>query len=538
MKKGALLILLALLVGLSCLLHFIEADFLAIWPSIVALILVFSTRNILLGLLGGAVVGSAILMDGVLYRVPMDLVVNHLLPNFQSSWKSGAIVFTLVLGGFVHLLEKGGTLQAFLARMLHGRSARKVETGAGIFGMVCFFDGLANSLIVGRIFQPLARSAKVPRVRLAYIVDTTSSAVACLAFISTWIAYQLSMIREGFIMSGKEDLAEPYLLFFQSLPHNFYAWFALILLAFVIWKQWDLGPMRQFRSKAVSDDDVEPVQQPEAAGVWRAWVPLALLLILVFVGIYADGVKNMSKELLPISWEKLALAFAEANVTGVLIASGGLASILAWILYPRSANDDGKEAGSVFTEGMVQMFQPVLILIMAWMLSSTLNELKAADFLGELLGGKMSPAIFPTVVFITGSLIAFTTGTSWGTMGILMPLAIPLTFSLVGADQAQAMDLIPVVIGATFSGAVFGDHCSPMSDTTIVSSIACGIDPVDHVRTQMPYALIAAIGAAVLGFPLSGYSGGSESWALLSILMFVMVLLLGRLASQKMQSGR
>jgi tetracycline resistance efflux pump len=538
MKKGALLILLALLVGLSCLLHFIEADFLAIWPSIVALILVFSTRNILLGLLGGAVFGSAILMDGVLYRVPMDLVVNHLLQNFQSSWKSGAIVFTLVLGGFVHLLEKGGTLQAFLARMLHGRSARKVETGAGIFGMVCFFDGLANSLIVGRIFQPLARSAKVPRVRLAYIVDTTSSAVACLAFISTWIAYQLSMIREGFIMAGKEDLAEPYLLFFQSLPHNFYAWFALILLAFVIWKQWDLGPMRQFRSKAVSDDHVEPVQQPEAAGVWRAWVPLALLLILVFVGIYADGVKNMSKELLPISWEKLALAFAKANVTGVLIASGGLASILAWILYPRSANDDGKEAGSVFTEGMVQMFQPVLILIMAWMLSSTLNELKAADFLGELLGGKMSPAIFPTVVFITGSLIAFTTGTSWGTMGILMPLAIPLTFSLVGADQAQAMDLIPVVIGATFSGAVFGDHCSPMSDTTIVSSIACGIDPVDHVRTQMPYALIAAIGAAVLGFPLSGYSGGSESWALLSILMFVMVLLLGRLASQKMQSGR
>jgi len=538
MKKGALLILLALLVGLSCLLHFIEADFLAIWPSIVALILVFSTRNILLGLLGGAVFGSAILMDGVLYRVPMDLVVNHLLQNFQSSWKSGAIVFTLVLGGFVHLLEKGGTLQAFLARMLHGRSARKVETGAGIFGMVCFFDGLANSLIVGRIFQPLARSAKVPKVRLAYIVDTTSSAVACLAFISTWIAYQLSMIREGFIMAGKEDLAEPYLLFFQSLPHNFYAWFALILLAFVIWKQWDLGPMRQFRSKAVSDDHVEPVQQPEAAGVWRAWVPLALLLILVFVGIYADGVKNMSKELLPISWEKLALAFAKANVTGVLIASGGLASILAWILYPRSANDDGKEAGSVFTEGMVQMFQPVLILIMAWMLSSTLNELKAADFLGELLGGKMSPAIFPTVVFITGSLIAFTTGTSWGTMGILMPLAIPLTFSLVGVDQAQAMDLIPVVIGATFSGAVFGDHCSPMSDTTIVSSIACGIDPVDHVRTQMPYALIAAIGAAVLGFPLSGYSGGSESWALLSILMFVMVLLLGRLASQKMQSGR
>ena len=181
------------------------------------------------------------------------------------------------------------------------------------------------------------------------------------------------------------------------------------------------------------------------------------------------------------------------------------------------------------------MFQPVLILIMAWMLSSTLNELKAADFLGELLGEKITTAMFPTIVFITGSLIAFTTGTSWGTMGILMPLAIPLTFSIAGNDQALAMDLIPVVIGATFSGAVFGDHCSPMSDTTIVSSIACGTDPMDHVRTQMPYALIAAIGAAVLGFPISGLTRGSLQGAFVSAGLFVVVLLLLRLLSKRIQ---
>lgn len=536
MKKGNLILLLGLIVAVTSVLHFTQADLRAIWPSIVALVLVFSTRNVLLGLLGGAVVGSVFLTGSVLYKVPMDLAANHLLPHFQSPWKSGAIVFTLILGGFVHLLEKGGSLQMFLARLLHGRSARRVETGAGLFGLICFFDGLANSLIVGRIFQPLARSAGVPKVRLAYIVDTTSAAVACLAFISTWIAYQLSMIREGFILSGKEEMAEPYFLFFQSLPHNFYAWFALILMAVVIWKQWDIGPMREFREKPRNRESVKIDKLPGSGGVWRAWIPLAVLLVVVFTGIYSDGTKSMEVALLPLTWEKLALSFAEANVTAVLIAASGLASLVAWILFPRHANDPGKGAGGVFTEGMLQMFQPVLILIMAWMLSSTLNELKAADFLGELLAEKMSSAMFPTLVFITGSLIAFTTGTSWGTMGILMPLAIPLTFSIAGNDQTLAMNLIPVVIGATFSGAVFGDHCSPISDTTIVSSIACDTDPMDHVRTQMPYALIAAFGAAILGFPISGLTQGSIQGAFVSAGLFIVILLLFRLVSQRTRS--
>lgn len=533
-----LLVLVAVIAMVTAVLQLMQAGVLAIWPSIVALVLVFSTRNVLLGLLSGAVIGSVILMEGSLFRVPMDLVGQHLLPNFESSWKSGAIIFTLILGGFVHLLEKGGTLQALLARLLHGRSARRVEAGAGAFGLVCFFDGLANSLIVGRIFQPLARAASVPKVRLAYIVDTTSSAVACLAFISTWIAFQLSMIREGFILAGKEDLAEPYYLFFQSLPHNFYAWFALILLAVVIWKQWDIGPMKNFRQQAGAGKEAELDDLMAGGGIWRAWVPLLVLLLGVFGGIYANGTNATAVPMLPLSWEKLAMSFAGANVTAVLIAASGLASLLAWIFFPRRVPSGGDEvsASAVFTEGMVQMFKPVLILVMAWMLSSTLNELKAADFLGELMSGAVSPPMFPTIVFITGSLIAFTTGTSWGTMGILMPLAIPLVFTITEGDQALAMNLIPVVIGATFSGAVFGDHCSPMSDTTIVSSIACDTDPIDHVRTQMPYAVIAAIAAAVVGFPISGISEGSTYWALFSAALFVVLLLIFRFVSQRVWS--
>lgn len=522
------------IVATTILLQIFKPGLQSIWPSIVALLLVFTTRNVLLGLLGGAVVGSSILTSGDLLLVPMDLVENHLLPNFQSPWKSGAIIFTLLLGGFVHLLEQGGTLQSLLAKLLHGHSARKVETGAGLFGLVCFFDGLANSLMVGRIFQPLAQSTGVPKVRLAYIVDTTSAAVACLAFISTWIAYQLAMIREGFVLAGKEDLSEPYRMFFQSLPYNYYAWFALVLMGLVIWKQWDIGPMKQFRGNAPADKDSASGRSTETGGVWRAWIPLSVLLVVVFFGIYFDGTNAMQSPLLPLTWEKLALSFAEANVPAILIAASGLAALAAWILFPRK-DHPGKSAGLAFMEGMLQMFQPVLILVMAWMLSSTLNELKAADYLGDILSGRITPSMFPTAVFITGSIIAFATGTSWGTMGLLMPLAIPLTFSISGQDGSLAMGLIPVVIGAVFSGAVFGDHCSPISDTTIVSSIACGVDPMDHVRTQLPYAIIAAVAAAVIGFPAAGMYTGYLP-AACSMVLFVTVLLISQHICQRIQS--
>ena len=522
MSRGWQFGITGLLIAAAMLLEWGGIGLRALWPSVAALVLVFTTRKVLLGLFGGAVIGSLILMDGHFWKVPFDLVDQHLLPNFQSAWKSGAIVFTLLLGGFVHLLERGGMLQALLVRLLHGQSPRKVEAGAGLFGLICFFDGLANSLMVGRIFQPMADRAGVSRVRLAYIVDTTSAAVACLAFVSTWIAYQLAMIREGFTLAGRESLAEPYHLFFQSLPHNYYAWFALLLMAVVIWRQWNIGPMADPRFRACTGSNpgnMAMVQSADEAGLWRAWVPVAVLMVMVFAGIYTDGTRALGKPLLPLEWDTMAMAFAEANVPVILVAASAAGAILAWALFPRGPGREKVDPGGVFMEGMLQLFQPVPILVMAWMLGTTLNQLEAADYLGQLLGERVPPALFPTTVFLTGAVVAFSTGTSWGTMGLLMPLAIPLAFAVGGSDTA-GLNLMPMVIGAVFSGAVFGDHCSPISDTTIVSSIACGVDPIDHVRTQLPYALLAAAGAAFIGFPLAGLTGGALATAVLSVAAF------------------
>ena len=494
-----------------------------LWPSLCALILVLWTRRIALSLIGGALAGGLLLAEGRFWGVPLTLVDNHLLPNFASPWKSGALIFTLVLGGFVHLLERGGILQAAFQRLLHGSSARKVETGAGLFGLVCFFDGLANSLMVGRIFQPLSRSAGVNRLRLAYIVDTTSAAVACLAFISTWIAFQLAMIREGFALADREAEASAYGLFFRSLPHNFYAWFALLLMAVAIARQWNFGPMKTVvaseRGERGEAGRAPPPPSP-SAGLWRVWVPLAVLLTVTFGCIYADGTARQGVAFLPLRMETLALAFAEARVPAVLVVASGLAAFAAWLFFPREKEGTGPTGGEVFLEGMQQLFGPVLILLAAWTLSSTLGDLGTAAYLSEALGRHLPSWLLPGAVFLTGAAVAFMTGTSWGTMGLLMPLAIPLAFTVAdGADSALAAG-IPMIIGAVFSGAVFGDHCSPFSDTTLVSSVACGVDPVDHVRTQLPYALLAGTAALVLGFLPAALLGGSGFWLPIALLFF------------------
>lgn len=526
-----------------------------LWPSLLALLLVFATRNVLGGLFGGALAGVVLLNQGDFWRLPIELIEQHLLPNFSSSWKVGAILFTLLLGGMVHLLEKGGLLQAFFIRVLKGGSARRVETGAACFGLVCFFDGLANSLMVGKIFQPLADLARVSRLRLAYIADTTSSAVACLAFISTWIAFQLSMIREGFTLAGRIEMANPYHLFFLSWPHNYYAIFALLLMSVAIARQWHIGPMRSAIAQAgtasaagLKTTDAVPavaVSEPvdpdtntpvagTSAGLWRAWVPIAALLTIVFAGIYMDGTFRMNLPLWPLEWEKLALSFSEAHVPAVLIFASAAGSVIAWYCFPSTSFTSGDPRSKVYFAGVTQLFKPVIILVLAWTLSSTLRELGTATFLGNLLSGRMPIAILPVSIFVSSAVVAFTTGTSWGTMGLMMPISIPLAFALAGgADAASAdalaMQYIPFIIAAVFSGAVFGDHCSPISDTTIVSSIAAGVAPIDHVRTQLPYAMIAAGAAALLGFLPAGLLPNLSMWPIAAAgIFFATILLLSR----------
>tara|TARA_B100001123_G_scaffold413955_1_gene512847 strand:- start:2963 stop:4558 length:1596 start_codon:yes stop_codon:yes gene_type:complete len=488
----------------------------ALWPSLLGLLSVFLLGRVIAGLLIGASAGAILLAQGNPITAFLSFFTDHLIPALQSGWNISVLLFTLMLGGFVALIEKGGGIHALLQSWLKtSRSiSRRVQWSAYGLGFICFFDGLANSLLVGRSLTPLARQAGLSREKLSYIVDSTSAAVACVAVISTWIAYQLSMIREGFCLAGIEEV-NAFGQFFRSIPLNFYCWFTLVLLAIVISRNWNMGPMKKAEANALQDTaKADAKLVTEATGAWRATGPLVFLIGGLMVGLYLNGVED---GILPFSFDKVANAFGNADAAKILVSVSALACLVAYLANRGQFKEEDHPA-EIYMTGVQQLLTPCLILISVWALTSTLKDLDAANTLSGLLEGNLPPALFPAAVFVTGTLISFTTGTSWGTMGVVMPLAIPVALNL-GSDAT----LIPVTVAAVFSGAVFGDHCSPLSDTTVVSSFACDLDPIDHVRTQIPYALLAACLALFVGFIPAGLGAPALMSLLLGIgLLFIL----------------
>lgn len=465
-----------------------------LWPSIVALGLVLLWRKVLTGLLLGGLAGCIILAEGSPFEALRILAVELFLPIWTSTWKLGALAFTLILGGMAALIERGGGLKAILNRFLNkaeGKERRRVQWAAYCLGLVCFFDGLTNSMLVGRLMKTLAARTRLSGVKLAYIVDSTSSAVACLAVISTWIAYQLAMIREGYAQVGLE--VDPYGLFIASIPVNYYCWFTLLLLALSIARNFNPGPMRLAEESAQRSTTKPGGMKQESckSSVWPAALPLCVLVGTLLIGLYLDG----AEKLWPISISKISKAYGQADAASVLVICSLLASLTAFVVMPRELS--ARQRLRTFASGAAALLAPVTVLLGAWVLGGAMQRLETASVIAGFLGDDMPLWLLPGAVFIAGSIISFTTGTSWGTMGILMPMVIPVTFNLTGGEPGS---LMPAVVGAVFSGAVFGDHCSPISDTTLVSSIACGVRPEEHVRTQLPYALIAATFALLAGF--------------------------------------
>ena len=472
----------------------VEASSLSLWPSVVAIFSVILWRSALAGLLVGAVCGTILLAGGNPTEAFTRFFSTHLLPSLQSEWNLSVLLFTFLLGGFAALLEKGRGFEGILGWLLKDteNGSTKVQWSAFSMGAVCFFDGLASSLLTGKSIRPLADQTGVSRAKLSYIVDSTSSSVACVAIMSTWIAYQLSMVREGYARAGIGDV-EPFAIFLKSIPMNFYCWFTMALLVVVIWKGWNFGPMAKHEAKAQNENPSGGGKRNLEGQAWRALLPLGILVTCLFAGLYMSGT---DKELFPVTFPKLKNAFGSAQSNWVLLYSTVIACVVAYICNSKPIQNGKEQPGEVFMDGIQRFFAPCLILIAAWCLSSTLGELEASAYLSSLLKGNLPTAYLPVAVFLLGVLISFTTGTSWGTMGVLMPLALPVAFTLSPGNES----LVACIVAAVFSGAVFGDHCSPLSDTTIVSAMACDLEPFDHVHTQLPYAVMAAAIATVCGF--------------------------------------
>ena len=504
--------------------------FITLLPPLISIVLAFITKNVVTSLFVGVLSGSIILQFsgfnilGTLVGAFSDFV-ERMLEVLSNSWNAGIMLQCLTIGGVIALVAKMGGARAiaeYLAK--RAKSPRSAQLVTWIIGLLIFFDDYANSLIVGPIMRPVTDKLKISREKLAFIVDATAAPIAGMAIISTWIGYELSLIRDAF-QNGIGVEVDAMGFFLSSLPYRFYNIFILGFIFFTIIFLKEFGPMYKAESRArltgkVLGDKAQPMVESEITelepkpgiklSIWNAIIPIGTLIVGALVGFYHDGFKAIMAgnddaliELFsnsPFSFVAIQQAFSNSDASVVLFQSALLATIVALIMGVGKKIFKLSEGIETWVNGSKSLMITAVILMLAWSLSSVIKELGTSKYLVSVLNDVIPAFLLPTIVFVLGGVISFSTGTSYGTMGILMPLAIPLAYTISGAD----MNYVIVSGSAVLTGAILGDHCSPISDTTILSSMGTACDHIDHTKTQLWYALFVGGCAILFGYLPAG----------------------------------
>jgi Na+/H+ antiporter NhaC len=493
----------------------------AILPSVVAIALALALRQVIPAMFLGIWLGAALVYGSVIgiWTGLLDIVTIYALDALTDSGHGSIIIFSLMIGGMVGVISKNGGTRGIVNLITRQASTpRHGQTATGVLGVAIFFDDYANTLIVGNTMRPVADRLRISREKLAYIVDSTAAPVATVALVSTWIGFQVGVI-EGAVQQVEGLTESAYAIFLQALPYNFYPVFAVVFVFLVAWFGRDFGPMLHAERRARSTGQVsrpgaytgespheaaerEPKpDKPQRAS--NAIIPIVVLIVFTLGGIYVTGVAAAGpdaplREIVGSADSYQAMMWA--SLVAVLVA--GSLSLGQRILNLAEVVD-------AWYAGVRSMILAIIILLLAWALANVNEVLHAGDFLVSVLGERLSPQILPALVFVLAAMTAFATGSSWGVMGIVMPLVVPLSWAVLAANDMAGdpahMHLFYSAIAAVLAGAVWGDHCSPISDTTILSSLASGCDHIDHVRTQIPYAGLAGLVALSAGTLLVAY---------------------------------
>ena len=497
-------------------------------PPIVAILLAFITKNVVISLFIGVLSGGFILnltgfnVFGALTQAFLDFI-NRALNSLSDPWNAGIVMQVLVIGGVINLVAKMGGAKAIAEALAKkAKTAKSAQLITWFLGICVFFDDYANSLIVGPIMRPVADKMKISRERLAFIIDATAAPIAGLAIISTWIGLEVSLISEGFESIGVE--ASGFGVFLQTIPYRFYNILILAFIVITIITLREFGPMRkaEISARKLKDltneeiavtsshmDELEPKEGVKLS-IWNAIVPIGALIISAIVAFYYSGYSSIMagddiaiKAIItnsPLSFKAILETFAASDASVALFQSALFASVVAIIMSVCKKIFTISEAIEAWVDGMKGLIITGVILILAWSLGSVIKELGTAQYLVEALNGAIPAFLLPSLIFILGAIISFSTGSAYGTMSILMPLAIPLAYKI-----NPEMSFVIVSTSAVLTGAIFGDHCSPISDTTILSSMGAGCSHIDHVKTQMWYALFVAAITILFGYIPAGF---------------------------------
>ena len=500
---------------------------LTLLPPLVAIILAFITKETILSLFVGVFVGEFMLCVTDLNIVSSCInafleIASQVIACMTDPWNAGIILQVLLIGGVIQLITKMGGAKALADTMAkHASTPRKAQLITWFLGLCVFFDDYANSLIVGPIMRPVMDKLKVSREKLAFVVDATAAPVAGIAIISTWIGLEISLIAAGFQSIGMN--VSGFGIFLQTIPYRFYNIFILIFIVISALTLYEFGPMKTAEEKARARKYSEPVQALEAPGfddvqpvegiklsVWNAIIPIGTLIVGALIAFYWSGYSTILAgedqalitlmKTAPFSFNGIFEALSASDASVALFQAALLASIVAIVMAVAEQIMTIDQAISEWIGGMKTIVITGVILLLAWSLGGVIGDIGTADYLVGILKGTIPYWILPTLIFVLGALISFATGTAYGTMSILMPLTIPLAWAV-----SPDMGFVVTCTSGVLTGAIFGDHCSPISDTTILSSMGTSCNHIDHVRTQIYYAIYVAIVAIVFGYLPAGF---------------------------------
>ena len=500
---------------------------LTLLPPIVAISLAFITKETILSLFVGVFIGEFMLCVNDLNIVSSAVnaflaIGNEVISCMADPWNAGIILQCLLIGGVIQLITKMGGAKA-LADSLAKRAntPRKAQLSTWFLGLCVFFDDYANSLIVGPIMRPVMDKLKVSRQKLAFIVDATAAPVAGIAIISTWIGLEISLIASGFKSIGMD--VSGFGIFLQTIPYRFYNILILIFIVMSATTLYEFGPMKKAEQEARARKDSEPIKALEAPGfdeiqpvegvkltVWNAIIPIGTLVIGALISFYWSGYTTILSgenqalitlmKTAPLSFNGIFEALSASNASVALFQAALLASIVAILMAVLERIMTIEQAISEWVSGMKSIAITGVILLLAWSLGGVIGNVGTADYLAIVLKGTIPYWILPSFIFVLGALISFATGTAYGTMSILMPLTIPLAWAI-----SPDIGFVVTATSGVLTGAIFGDHCSPISDTTILSSMGTSCNHIDHVQTQIYYAAFVGSIAILFGYIPAGF---------------------------------
>lgn len=481
---------------------------LSIVPAVLALILAFTTRHVVLALGVAVISGMLILTKGH----PVDTALMFLSDGPFTQLASGSnaqiIIVITIISGFIYLVEQSGGMAAFSTMATrYVSSPLKAQLATWATGIGVFFTDSGNSLILGPMFSPIYNKLKLSKEKLAFIIDSTSSPICVLIPIISWGVYSQGLIENAF-----ENMGQPvdgFATFLQVIPYQLYALLALFSVPVYAVLKKDWGPMAEAEQQARLQDEVSVQQadnQPVKSGrISLIVLPLAVLfgsLVALFTYNYhLHGTING-----PVIRASLGTSYLIASVTAI-----------AYYAYTKTMT--ASTAFNTFVSGMQRIMLILVILLLAWTLGDICKSLGTGDYISQVMNDRLPVFMLPALIFVIGSFISVATGSSWGTFAILIPIAVPVA-SALGADPL-------ICIGAALSGGMLGDHSSPISDTTILSSMSTGCDHVSHVRTQFPYAILTGVTASI-GFMIAEITRSPYTIVLAAVLQVALIVLMVR----------